>query len=135
MGRKRTKYYVNPKELADEIRKFQSSETEKMSDKLGLMLMKIAEGFSSRPNFRRYSYREDFVSDAIYRMVQQIGKIDLDHPKCNPFSYLTRMCYHVYIAKITKEKKFTNTKDELADKYFDQFAAKEGLHLKNKDNK
>ena len=133
MGRKRKEYYVNPSELAEEIKKFQSSDTEQMSDKLGNMLIKIATGYASRPNFNRYSYREDFVSDAILRMIQQIDKIDLNHPKCNPFSYLTMICYHVYITKITKEKKFTETKNDLKDKYFDMFEQNEGLHLKNKD--
>ena len=134
MGRKRSKNYVNPKELADEIRIFQSSETEQMSDKLGLMLMNIAQRYASRPNFSRYSYKEDFISDAQFRMVQQIGKINLEHPKCNPFSYLTMVCYHVYIAKIVKEKKFTTAKGNLKVRYFDHFEANEGLHLKNKDN-
>lgn len=135
MGRKRKKNYVNPQELADEIRKFQSSESEQMTDKLGNFLIKIAQGYASRPNFSRYSYKEDFISDALFRMIQQIGKINLEHPKCNPFSYLTMICYHVYITKITKEKKFADTKENLKDKYFDLFESNEGLHLKNKDTR
>jgi DNA-directed RNA polymerase specialized sigma24 family protein len=135
MGRKRSQYYIDPVELKEEIRKFQAGgEDEKMSDKLGKMLIKLAERFASRPNFYRYSYKEDFVSDAILRMIQQIHKINLEHPKCNPFTYLTMTCYHVFIAKITKEKKFTETKEALKDKYYDMFEINEGLNLKKKSN-
>jgi DNA-directed RNA polymerase specialized sigma24 family protein len=125
---------VDPIELTEEIRKFKDSETEKMSDKLGLMLTNIANRFASRPNFRNYSYREDFVSDAILRMVQQIHKINLDHPKCNPFSYLTMTCYHVYIAKITKENKFSKMKDDLTNKLFDDFEVHEQLNIKKRSD-
>jgi len=136
MGRKRGQYYVDPKELTEEIRKFKGSETEQMSDKLGLMLINIANRFASRPNFRNYSYREDFVSDAILRMVEQIHKINLNHPKCNPFSYLTRTCYHVYITKIKKENKFTQMKDEMTNKIFDAFESTEQIQKrKRKDGK
>jgi hypothetical protein len=134
MGRKRSQYYIDPVELKEEIRKFQESENdEQMSDKLGEMLIKLATRFASRPNFYRYSYKEDFIADAILRMVQQIHKINLDHPKCNPFTYLTMTCYHVFIAKITKEKKFTDTKDALTDRYYDMFEVNEGLNLKKKN--
>lgn len=134
MARKRKKYYVDPDELAEEIRKFQESENEQMSDELGMMLTNIARRYASLPNFSGYSYKEDFISDAIFRMIQQIHKIDLNHPKSNPFSYLTFICYHVYIARIKKEKRYTQTKEDLKDKYFDLFEHNEQLNLKNKEN-
>ena len=135
MGRPRSKYYINPEELLEEIKKFKNRENEEdiMSDKLGVMLIKIATKYASMPNFSGYSYREDFVADAILRMVQQIHKIDVNHPKCNPFSYLTKTCYHVFISKIGKEKKFNETKDNLKDHYFDMFDHEEHLNTKKKN--
>jgi len=132
MGRKRSQYYIDPDDLKEEVRIFQEGGDKQMSNKLGEMLIKIATRFASRPNFYRYSYKEDFISDALLRMVQQIHKINLDHPKCNPFTYLTTTCYHVFIAKITKEKKFNEAKDNLKDKYYDMFEVNEGLNLKKK---
>jgi len=119
MGRKRSKYYIDPAVLKEEIRKFQHGEDRIMSDKLGMMLIALANKYASRPNFSGYSYKEDFIGDAIFRMVQQIDKINLEHPKCNCFAYLTQICYHVYLAKIKKEKKFSETKELLKDQYFD----------------
>jgi DNA-directed RNA polymerase specialized sigma24 family protein len=133
MGRKRSVNYVDPLKLKEEIQKFKDAEPgTKMSDELGLMLMKIANRYSMLPNFRNYSYREDFVSDAIARMIEKIHKIDLDIPNSNPFSYLTRTCYHVYIARITKEKKFTEMKNQLTDKLFDGFESDENLNSSEK---
>lgn len=130
MGRKRSKYYINPDELKEEISKFQSGKDDIMSDKLGEMLIKLAERFASLPNFSGYSYKEDFIGDAIYRMIQQIDKINLDHPKCNCFSYLTQICYHVYIAKIKKEKKYSETKELLKEEYFNDLETAEIIHFK-----
>ena len=41
------------------------------------------------------------VADAVARCLSHaIDKIDLDHPNCNPFSYLTQTCYNVFRQKI-----------------------------------
>ena len=135
MGRRRGKNYIDPVELLNEIKKFKENmdKDEIMSDKLGEMLIKLAMRYASSPNFSGYSYKEDFISDAIFRMVQQIHKIDVNHPKCNPFSYLTKTCYHVFISKINKEKKFNETKENLKDHYFDEFDREEHLHTKKKN--
>ena len=43
------------------------------------------------------------VADAVARCLSHaIDKIDLDHPNCNPFSYLTQTCYNVFRQKINK---------------------------------
>ena len=135
-GRKRSNYYIDPDELYAEIKKFKESETDIMSEELGKMLIKLANKYASMPQFSGYSFKEDFIADAILRMVQQIHKIDLSHPKCNPFFYLSKTCYHVFISKITKEKKFTVMKEQLRDKYYDSFEVNENLNLKKpKDEK
>lgn len=128
MGRKRGEYYINPEELKKDIQEYK--DTNVISNELGEKLIKIARRYASKPNFSGYSYKEDFISDAILRMVSQIDMIKLDHPKCNPFSYLTQTCYNCYIAKINKEKKYTKTKEMLKDYYFDELTANENVTFK-----
>jgi len=128
MGRNKGKFYVQPEELTEEIRKFKNNPDEDMTDKLGAMLIKIATKYASMPNYSGYSYKEDFIGDAILRMVQQIHKIDLDHPKCNPFFYLSITCYHVFISKITREKQFENAKNKLCENFFNEFEREEGIN-------
>lgn len=120
MARKRNKYYVGKDELMEELRKFNESMANDpdgigtATEELGEMLLKIATRYASRPNFWRYSFREDFVNEAIFRMVKNLHKIDLDHPKCNPFSYLTMICHNVFIFWIMKSKKHEQAKLEIA---------------------
>ena len=128
MGRKRGEYYINPEELKKDLEEY--NDTSIISEELGIKLIKIARRYASRPNFSGYSYKEDFISDAILRMVSQIDKIKLNHAKCNPFSYLTQVCHNCYIAKINKEKKYTKTKEMLKDRFFDEIRSTENLNYK-----
>ena len=136
MGRKRKtskndNYYVDPEELKKELKYFK--ETDIITDELGIMLHNIAHRFASTPNWG-YSFKEDFVSDAIYRMIEQLHKIDLEHPKCNPFAYLTQTCYYKFIAKIASEKKYQKIKESLKDYYFDDFEQNEDIGKKSTTN-
>lgn len=56
-----------------------------------------------------------------------VDKIDPDHPKCNPFAYFTAIAFNVYRQKIKTEKKYGQTKQQLREKYYDQFELQEGL--------
>lgn len=118
-------YYVDPIELTKEIKKFKK--TKVISEELGTMILKIARKYASRSNFSGYSYKEDFISDAVHRMIEQLDKINLKHPKCNVFAYLTQMCHFKFIAKITKEKKFQDTKNRLRDDYFAEIENEEHI--------
>ena len=129
MGRKRSEYYINPDELKSDIKEYK--ETGIMSNELGKKLIKIANRFASKPNFSGYSYKDEFISDGILRMVSQMDKINLDHPKCNPFSYLTQTCFNCFRAKINKEKKYSQTKENLKDYYFNEFQSDENITFKS----
>lgn len=134
MARKVSKYYISPKEFKKEILIYQQNDTEQMSDELGTMLLKLAQRYASKPNFCGYSYREEFVSDAIERMIQQIHKIDLNHPNCNPFAYLTQVCKNCFRARINKETKYTETKERLKIELFDKIEDVENIHFKANDD-
>lgn len=80
----------------------------------GLMIVKICTRFSMHSRFYNYSYREDFVADAITRCIlKAVDKINLDLPNCNPFSYFTQTAYNIFRQKIKKEKKFACIKQKI----------------------
>ena len=126
--KKKKENYIDPKELKSELRKYK--ETKIISEKLGGFLIKLAKRYSSKPNFSQYTYRDDFVGDAVCRMVEQLDKIDLDIPNSNPFSYLTKICYWKFVAKINSEKKFQQTKNRMRDECFDKLESVEGIFYK-----
>ena len=132
MGRKRGIYYVNPEELKQDL--YDYRDTGEISESLGAKLILIAERFSRKWNFRNYSYKDDFIGDAILRMVCQLDKINLDHPKCNPFSYLSITCENSMKANLNKESKFKRVKDTLTDYYFEELEQNEGIVFKKNDD-
>lgn len=97
------------------------------------MIMKICTRFSLHPRFCGYSYRDEFVADAIVRCITHaIDKIDLTHPKCNPFSYITQTAYNVFRQRIKNEKKFQKAKENMRDMYYDEFEQLNGIKSSRK---
>ncbi len=129
MGRKRGKYYVNPEELLSDLKHYKA--TGEITEELGTKFINLAERFASKLNFIEHAYnKEDCIGDAILRMVEQINMIDLDHPKCNPFAYLTQTCKNSFKAKWNKEKKFKNVIEAMTDYCFSEIEANENISFK-----
>ena len=82
--------------------------------------IKIAEGLSHRPNFVRYTYREEMVMDAVENCLRAIGNYNIEAAtrtgKPNAFSYFTQICYFAFIRRITKEKKQQDIKFKYIEK-------------------
>ena len=62
-----------------------------------------------------------------------MDRIDLTHPKCNPFSYITQTAYNVFRQKIKNEKRFQKTKEYMKDRYFDEFEKANNLKSSRKN--
>jgi len=137
---KKKEYYVKAEDLINEIRKYQESKKNSkngkgiISEELGLMIMKICTRFSMHPRFYGYTFRDDFVADAVCRCItHSIDRIDLSHPKCNPFSYITQTAYNVFRQRIKNEKKFQKARELYKEKYFDEFERTNGLKSSKKN--
>ena len=148
---KRTKskeYYVKGADLKQQIRKYQQSKRLDaqqrgvpyqqgngiMSEQLGQMIIKICTRFSMHPRFYGYSFRDQFVADAVTRCITHgVGKINLDLPNCNPFSYFTQIAYNIFRQKIKSEKKYSLTKQKLREQVYTQFELQNGM-VATKDN-
>jgi len=130
---KNNNYYVDPEELKREIRKAKANDGQ-ISEELGEMFLKIAKKFCNRHNFYSYTYKEDFVSEALYRMVKYFHKIDLDHPKCNVFGYLSRVVEWAAIDKIVKERKYTELKKNITEEIYSDFVGSEDIHSRPDKN-
>lgn len=105
-----------------------------ISEELGIMVLKICTRFSLQPRFYRYTYRDEFVAEAVARcLTHSLSGIDLSHPKCNPFSYLTQTAYNVFRQKIKKEKRLQKTIQNLSDKIYDNL--EQEYEVKSRINK
>ena len=99
-----------------------------VTDYIATCFMKISEGLSHRPNFVRYTYREEMVMDGVENCLRAINnyKIDTATRTGNPnaFSYFTQICYFAFIRRITKEKKQQDIKFKFIEKLgIEDFAA------------
>lgn len=129
MSQKNKAHYVNNKEFSQavfdyavEARECRKKEKElpKVTDYIAKCFIRIAEGLSHRPNFVRYTYREEMVMDAVENCLRAVGNYNIETAtrtgKPNAFSYFTQICYFAFIRRITKEKRQQDIKFRFIEK-------------------
>ena len=96
------------------------TEVPKVTDYIATCFMKISEGLSHRPNFVRYTYREEMVMDGVENCLRAINNYNIETAtrtgKPNAFSYFTQICFFAFIRRITKEKKQQDIKFKFIEK-------------------
>ncbi|HPM74167.1 MAG TPA: hypothetical protein PLA71_00430 [Saccharofermentans sp.] len=115
-------HYVKAADLKAELVKFK--ETGTISEELGEMILKIARKIATRPNFSGYTYKDEFISDAVFSMLKSLDKINLDY---NPFMYLSQITFNAFIGKINREKRVQRVKEAYRDEVYDGFEEQEQL--------
>jgi len=85
-----------------------------ITDYIATCFMKICEGLSHKPNFVRYTYRDEMVMDGVENCLKAIYNYRIDAStrtgKPNAFSYFTQIAYFAFIRRIVKEKKQADIK-------------------------
>lgn len=122
-------HYVNNRDFSEAVYDYAKSALEArtddtvmpvVNDYIATCFIKIAEGLSHRPNFVRYTYREEMVMDAVENCLRAIGNYNIEAAtrtgKPNAFSYFTQICYFAFIRRITKEKKQQDVKFRYIEK-------------------
>jgi hypothetical protein len=71
---------------------------------IGECFLKIAQGYSHKPNFINYTYREEMVSDGIENCLMYFENFD-PSKSSNPFAYFTQIIHYAFLRRIDKEKK------------------------------
>jgi len=112
------KHYVNAKEFIAEVLSYYDSD--KISNKLSMMIHKIAHGLGYAPNFINYSYKEEMIGDALVGMFKALsGKKYVHKPGRNPFSYFNTIAYHAFLNRIKKEKKIHEAVKQYQEEMYD----------------
>lgn len=122
-------HYINNKEFSlavvDYVKTVNEARERKektpiVTDYIARCFLKIAEGLSHRPNFVRYTYREEMVMDAVENCLRAIGNYDITTAtrtgNPNAFSYFTQICFYAFVRRITKEKKQQEIKAKFIEK-------------------
>ena len=111
-------HYVNNREFSDAVNDYVRTlnEARKNNDPhpvvpnyIATCFLKICEGLSHKPNFIRYTYREEMVMDAVENCLKAIENYDIDAAtrsgRPNAFSYFTQIAWYAFLRRIAKEKK------------------------------
>jgi len=131
---KKRVHYVNNRDFSNAVVEYVESKNkaEGMGEPVPMVttyiaecFLKISEGLSHRPNFVRYTYREEMVMDAVENCLKAIGNYNINTAtrtgKPNAFSYFTQISYFAFIRRITKEKK----QQDIKTKYIEQMGIEE----------
>jgi len=103
-------YEISKTGKVPSLKKFTQPQWPEVDDVLGQAIYDIANRLAKKSNFIGYTYREDFVSEAIITCLKYIG--NFDHTKSNnPFAYITQICSNSFKNFIKKEKKHSEIKD------------------------
>ena len=122
-------HYVNNREFSYAVVDYVKSVNEaegndkvppKVTDYIATCFMKISEGLSHRPNFVRYTYRDEMVMDAVENCLRAIRNYNIETAtrtgNPNAFSYFTQICFFAFIRRITKEKKQQDIKHRFIER-------------------
>jgi hypothetical protein len=109
----KSNHYVDNEVFLKEITEYRNAvydaqqnkiERPRVPNYIGTCLFKIATHLSRRPNFSRYTFREDMISDGVENCLLYIDNFDPEKSK-NPFAYFTQIIYFAFLRRIQKEKK------------------------------
>ena len=89
--------------------KTENTEIPRITEYIGRCFLRIAEGLSHKPNFVRYTYREEMVMDGVENCIKAIMNYNIEAAtrtgSPNAFAYFTQINYYAFIRRIMKEKK------------------------------
>lgn len=116
--RRKPQHYVNNKEFSQAVVEYveRVNEAEAAGDEIPVVpdyiatcFLKIAEGLSHKPNFIRYTYREEMVMDAVENCLKAIMNYNIDTATRtgtpNAFAYFTQISYYAFLRRLSKEKR------------------------------
>ena len=128
--------YVEKEVLYEEIVRWQDAravaieageEPPVMADMIARAIMETAYGLGNRWNFKDYSWVDEMILDGIEAGMKAVAKFDRNHPKKNPFGFISFVIWRAFVIRIRSEKDFQAFKMELLlDETIDAHANGEG---------
>lgn len=89
-----------------------SLQSGRMTNKLGAMMIMICKRYSTKTNWRGYSYVDEMQSNALVQL-SQIGLYFDESKGNNPFAYYTSVLSNNFTGVLNSEKKVQSLRDDL----------------------
>jgi len=112
-GKRKLTHYLANKDILAEF--YKSREQDRMTKKFALMMELLVYRVTQMPNFKDYSYNDDFRSESMLVIVSHWRNFDPDKGTGdpNPFAYFTQCVKNASIGVINREKKQQLVRDKL----------------------
>lgn len=81
---------------------------------IGECLLLIATHLSYKPNFIKYTYRDDMIADGVENCIQYMHRFNPRKSR-NPFGYFTSIIFYAFLRRIQKERKQTYIRYKLIE--------------------
>jgi hypothetical protein len=95
--------------------------------------LKISKGISNKPNFIRYTYKEEMIMDAVENCLTAIKNYDISTTtrggNPNAFGYFTLIAWRAFLRRLAKEKK----QHEIKEKFMNQSGAEMFMDYDNSE--
>jgi hypothetical protein len=124
--------YVNNREFSEAVMeyvllaeeyKLRGEEPPIVPNYIAECFLKIANGLSHKPNFIRYTYKEEMVMDAVENCLTAIKNYNIKTitrgGAPNAFGYFTMIVWRAFLRRLAKEKK----QQDIKQKFFDTCGA------------
>lgn len=100
------KFYEIIVEYKKKLRLFQEGvgKEPQIPDYAGDCILKIAQNLVLLPQFNRYSYKEEMISDGIENSIKYFNNFD-ENKYTNPHAYFTTICFQANVNRIKREQK------------------------------
>lgn len=132
-----TKNYVNNEEFYDELKEWikqrKLDKSIPITESITKKLIMIVEGYSCRPNFMNYTFKDKMISEAIYTCIRYADRFNYKKYS-NPFAYFTRIAWSSFVKIILSERKTASMKKELVDRFYIENSGNI-QNIKQNDNK
>jgi len=125
---------VDAKVLLSEIQSYYS--TNRFSQKLADMILRLAENMARRNNFSGYSWKDEMILDGYEKMAMAIynKKFDITQ-NYSPFSYLSRICWRSFVLRIKKEKQIKEHEKNYREMMYEKIKSENtGLYYTKQDS-
>lgn len=85
---------------------------ERIPEEVGKMIIMMAKRLATRYVFNSYTFKEEFINDAILRAVEIFDNYDpVKYDK--PFAYFTLVMWRTFLQRIQKEKQERTKREKL----------------------
>jgi len=89
----------------------------RVSEYIGKCFILMAEGMAQKPNFNRYTYKDEMIADGVENCLRYISNYNIETEtrtgNANAFFYFSQIIFYAFVRRIKKEQKQASLVNDL----------------------